>query len=141
MHTVTLPETVYNRLSAQAQASQRSIDELVVQSLLRTLPPPVEDDLPPRLQSELTAMEGLSDDGLWQIAQSSMNADKVALYDLLLERHSGGELTLEGEEMLQQLREDADDLMLRKAHAFAILQSRGHRLPSLSELHAKTRGQ
>ncbi|HRJ43051.1 MAG: hypothetical protein KJZ86_22680 [Caldilineaceae bacterium] len=140
MHTVTLPETVYNRLSAQAQASQRSIDELVVQSLLRTLPPPVEDDLPPRLQSELTAMENLSDDGLRQIAQSSMNTDKVALYDLLLGRNSAGELTLEGQEMLAQLRGDADELMLRKAHAFALLQSRGHRLPSLSDLHRAARG-
>ena len=136
--TVTLPETVYERLAVHAQATHRSIDELVAQNLLRTLPPPVEDDLPPHLQAELDAMARLSDDGLWQIAQSSMNPDKVAFYDLLLERHTTGELTPEGQEMLAQLREDADALMLRKAHAFALLQSRGHRLPSLSELRSAT---
>ena len=135
VHTVTLPETVYARLSAQAQATDRSVDELVLRNLLRALPPPVEDDLPPRLQAELEAMAHLSDDGLWQLARSVMNPDKVALYDLLLERHAAGELTLEGEEMLTQLREDGDALMLRKAHAYALLQSRGHRLPPLSQLH------
>ena len=140
-HTVTFPETVYKQLSAQAQASHRSIDELVVQSLRRTLPPPIEDDLPLHLQTELKAMESLTDDSLWQIAQTSMNADKVALSDLLLERSSGGELTLEGREMLAKLSEDADELMLRKAHAFALLQSRGHRLPSLVELHSAAHNQ
>ena len=86
-------------------------------------------------------MESLTDDSLWQIAQTSMNADKVALSDLLLERSSGGELTLEGREMLAKLSEDADELMLRKAHAFALLQSRGHRLPSLVELHSAAHNQ
>lgn len=135
VNTVTLPETVYARLSAQAQAADRSVDELVLHNLLRTLPPPVEDDLPVRLQAELEAMTHLSDDGLWQLARSTMNPDKVALYDLLLERHATGELTLEGEDLLAQLREDGDALMLRKAQAYALLQSRGHRLPPLSQLH------
>ena len=30
---------------------------------------------------------------------------------------------------------NADALTLRKAHAYALLQSRGHKLPSLQELH------
>lgn len=134
VHTVTLPESLYTRLSAQAQAADRSVDEFVLHNLLRVLPPSVEEDLPPRLQAELEAMAHLSDDGLWQLAQSVMNPDKVALYDLLLERQAAGELTSEGEEMLAQLREDGDALMLRKAHAYALLQSRGHRLPTLAQL-------
>jgi hypothetical protein len=47
---------------------------------LRRLPP-VEEDLPPALGAELESMAALSDDMLWQIAQSSMNQDKIALYD------------------------------------------------------------
>lgn len=135
IHTVTVPETLYARLSAQAQAADRSVDEWVLQNLLRTLPPAVEDDLPPHLQAELEAMARLSDDGLWQLAQSTMNPDKIAYYDLLLERHAAGELTLEGQEILTQLRGEADALMLRKAHAYVLLQGRGHRLPRLAQLH------
>jgi hypothetical protein len=136
--TITLPESLYNRLAAQAQATDRSVDELVLHNLLRALPPEVEDDLPSELQSELEAMEHLSDASLWQLAQSVINSDKVALYDLLLERHATDDLTPEGQEMLTQLRKEADALMVRKAHAYALLQSRGHRLPTLTEMQMPT---
>jgi len=136
--TVTLPEHVYERLKAKAEAASRSLDELVVQTLARDLPPTVEEDLPPALKEELEAMAHLSDEALWQIAQSSMNPDKVALYDVLLERHRTGTLTPEGQEWLTRLREEAEALMLRKAHAYALLQSRGHTLPPLEELQPET---
>jgi hypothetical protein len=140
MRTVTLelPEHLYNRLETQAQAATRSVDEIVIQTLTRSLPPLVEKDLPPVLQAELEAMEHLSDEALWQIAQSTMNRDKVALYDVLLERHQTSSLTPEGREWLTHLREQAEALMLRKAHAYALLQSRGHEMPSLQELHTQT---
>lgn len=133
--TLKLPEHLYERLENQAQAATRSVDEIVVQALARSLPPTVEKDLPQALQAELEAMGHLSDEALWQIAESTMNRDKVALYDVLLERHQSGNLTSEGQEWLTQLREEAEALMLRKAHAYALLQSRGHQLPTLEELH------
>ncbi len=133
--TLALPEDIYEQLEVQAQVSDRSVDEVVVQTLVRSLPPQVEEDLSPAIQAELKAMTHLSDEALWQIAQACMNHDKVALYDVLLERHLGATLTPEGQEWLTRLREEADVLMLRKAHAYALLQSRGHQLPSLEELH------
>lgn len=66
-------------------------------------------------------MGHLSDDSLWQIVGSAMNPDNVAFYDVLLERHQTGDLTVEGQEWLARLREEADALMLRKAHAYALL--------------------
>ncbi|KHD05107.1 hypothetical protein PN36_21515 [Candidatus Thiomargarita nelsonii] len=129
--TLTLPEYVYKLL--QAQAITRSLDEVATRVLLRCLPP-VEEDLPPALGAELESMAALSDDLLWQIAQSSMNQDKIALYDVLLARHKAGSLTPVGREWLTQLREDSEELMLRKAHAYALLKSRGHKLPTLDEL-------
>jgi len=136
--TLELPEHLYNQLETQAQAATRSVDEIVVQTLARSLPPPVEKDIPPTLQAELEAMERLSDEALWQIAQGTMNRDKVALYDVLLERHRADNLTPEGREWLTRLRKESDALMLRKAHAYTLLSSRGHELPSLQELHAQT---
>jgi len=136
--TLKLPEHLYERLETQAQTATSSVDEIVVQALARSLPPLVEKDLPSALQAELEAMEHLSDEALWRIAESMMNRDKVALYDVLLERHQSGNLTSEGQEWLTRLREEAEALMLRKAHAYALLQSRGHQLPTLEELHART---
>ena len=133
--TVTVPEEVYTQLEAQARSSARSVDDLVAQTLTRVLPP-AEPDLPPSVQAELPAMEHLSDEALWAIARSTANDDKLALYDLLTERQNTGSLTLEGQRLLAQLRAEADALMVRKAHAYALLQSRGYVLPTLEELHA-----
>lgn len=102
-----------------------------------TIPPPVEADLPDALQTELQAMGHLSNQSLWEIAQGTMNPDQVALYDLLLERHNAAILTPAGRNSLAQLREEGEALMLRKGHAYTLLQSRGHTLPSLAELRGE----
>ncbi len=132
--TLGLPEAVHKQLERQARAKARPIEEVALQALTRNLPPPVEDDLPASLRAELKAMRRLSDSSLWDIAGGEMNPDKVALYDVLLERLQDHTLTPEGREWLVRLREEADTLMLRKAHAYALLKSRGHTLPSLEEL-------
>jgi hypothetical protein len=133
-YSVVLPEPLYQQVKRQAQQSQRSVEDVVTLALQQHLPPTVADTLPHALQKELQAMSDLSDATLWQIAASSMNTDKVAMYDLLLERHANNSLTPEGRQMLDELRLEADALTLRKAQAYALLQSRGHRLPTLEEL-------
>ena len=135
MLNLALPDPLYKQLEVQAQVIARSVNELVVSTLTRNfLSSPDEQDIPSALQVELNAMENLSDEVLWQIAQSKFNDDKVALYDVLLERYHANTLTLEGRKWLDRLREESDALMLRKAHAYTVLQSRGKRLPSLTEL-------
>ncbi len=133
-YQVPIPESLYHRLQKQAKTSHLSVEMLVNQAIARHLPPPVEDDLPLPLQAELEAMSQLSDDTLWQIAGSMLNSDKVALYDVMLERLKSNQITDEGRIVLNQLREEAQALTLRKAHAYALLQSRGHQLPPLEEL-------
>ncbi|MCP4426328.1 MAG: hypothetical protein GY803_17695 [Chloroflexi bacterium] len=113
-----------------------SVEDVAHQTLERFLPPAVEADLPLELQDELDAMGQLSDNALWQIAESVMNPDKVALYDVMLERLQTNQLTAEGRVLLDRLRTESEALTLRKAHAYALLQSRGHNLPSLDDLNA-----
>ncbi len=60
--TITIPNTLYNHFEVQAQAIQRTVDDYVLETLFRQSPPSVEDDLPAKLQVELRAMEGLSDE-------------------------------------------------------------------------------
>ena len=136
--TVTVPEDVYTQIEAQARSSSRSVDDLVAQTLTRGLAPAAEVDLPPSVQAELNAMEHLSDEALWAIARSRANDDKIALYDLLIARQNAGSLTTEGRRVLTQLHEEADALMVRKAHAYALLQNRGYTLPKLDELYTQT---
>ncbi len=136
--TITLPETVYEQLETQARVTARSFGDLVTQTLVRSLPLAPEPELPPAIQAELRAMEHLSDASLSAIAHSTANDDTIALYDLLTERQADGTLTLEGRQVRDRLREEMDALMVRKAHAFALLQSRGYSLPSLDELRTPT---
>ena len=134
-HTLVLnlPDSLYQQLEANAQATKRPLSEVALRNLAQSLPP-LEDDLPPALKEELAALASLSDSVLWQIAKSVMNTDEIALYDLLLERLKKGTLTVQGQTYLATLRQQSDELMLRKAHAFALLKSRGHKLPTLDEL-------
>ncbi len=132
---VHLPEDLYAHLAAQAQSVPHSRSTSWRRrpspsgSQLRLMP-----SLSPALQAELEAMTQLSDDALWAIAGSTVNADKLALYDLLIERQNAGPLTPDGKQLLAQLRDEADALMVRKAHAYALLRQRGHTLPSLDDL-------
>jgi hypothetical protein len=139
-HTLklTIPSELYQQLQTQAQTLSRPLSELAVQILFHHAPkPPVEHDLPAAVQTEFTAMEGLSDEVLWQIAESQYNSDKLVLYDVLLDRNKNEQLTTEGRILLNQLREESELLMLRKAHAYALLKSRGHKLPTLDELRTR----
>ncbi len=135
--TMTLSQQLYERLQNQAHAAERSVDEVITDVWARSLPPEIETGLSQALRQELEAMAQLSDTVLWQIAQATMNPDKVALYDVLLERNRDGTLTPEGHTWLTRLRNEAEALTLRKAHAYALLQSRGQRLPTLEELQAQ----
>lgn len=130
VYTVQLPESLYRRLQQQATAEQRSIDDLVRQTLSRQLPPavPVEDDLPPSLREELLAMEHLSDSSLWSLARSTLLPEQLAEMDLL--RETKEERPLNPNEMARQqdLLREYDETVLRRAHAAMLLSSRGYDL-------------
>ncbi len=132
--TIELPEELYTQLEQRAHASAQSVDTVVIRTLVSSLPPIPEPDLPQTVRDELAAMEQLSDEALWVIARSTMNSDSLAFYDLLRDRKVEGLLTPEGQQWLTRLSQDADALALRKAHASTLLKSRGHRLPTLAEL-------
>ncbi|HZS86989.1 MAG TPA: hypothetical protein VFE42_05845 [Chloroflexota bacterium] len=132
--TVTIPEDTYAHIEAQARESDRSVEDLIAQTLARSVSPPIEADLPPLVQAELRAMGDLSEDALSAIARSTANPDKVALYDRLIERRGAGSITAQEQRLLEELSMEADALMLRKAHAYALLQARGQSLPTLAEL-------
>jgi len=134
--TLHLPDRLYQRLSETADASQQSLDAIVLQSIRTGLPPSL-DRVPERYRTDLQALNRMSDEMLWQIARSDIGADKAALYEELLEQNQRGELNTEDQARLSTLREEADMLMLRRSFAYALLRWRGHRIPTLAELEGQ----
>lgn len=130
--TLPVPSLVYRIAQRTAAATSRSIEKVLVDVL--SAMSPVSDDLPPDLQAELDALAQLSDAALGKIARDTFSADRRRKYDRLLEKNSAGVLTPAEREQLQELRLESERLMLRKAHAYALLKWRGHTLPALAKI-------
>ena len=127
--TLKIPEMLYRRLQSTAQSTQRSLDDVILHAL-QVGSPPVWDDVPAEFQADLAAMDRLDDAALWQIARSRKTEAEMTRYDELLAQNQEGQLTPAEKQELQQLRQEADRFMLRKAHAAALLRWRGHTVPA-----------
>ncbi|WOD41701.1 hypothetical protein [Nodosilinea sp. E11] len=131
--TIELPEPVIRQLRQIAAATQQSIEALVAQSVLSNLPPSAEN-APLELQAELLAMQTLSTDELLAIAQAQAEPAQWHRHSEFLEQNQEGQLSLDERQELTDLRQIADQLMLRKAYAWALLRWRGQKLPKLEDL-------
>ncbi|MFV9503514.1 MAG: hypothetical protein AB4911_03015 [Oscillochloridaceae bacterium umkhey_bin13] len=132
--TVTLSEPLFLQLEAAARSSAQSLETVITQTLERTIPVPLASGLPPSLQAELAAMEHLSDDALRSLAYSTSSPAQQTQLDVLIEQKQQGSLKPEQAAQLTTLRQEAEALMVRKAHAFVLLKSRGIELPRLDQL-------
>lgn len=126
--TLKIPEILYRRLQNTAQSTHRSLDDVIIHAL-QIGSPPVWDDVPAEFQADLAVMDKLDDDALWRIAQSRKTEADMRRYDELLGKNEDGMLTAVEAQELQQLRQEADRFMLKKAHAAALLRWRGHTIP------------
>jgi len=131
--TINLPEQTFQRLAQIAQLTNQSLEDLIVQSVTGNLPPAVET-APSEIQAELLELQTLSVEALRQIAQSQVSQFQQDRHMALLERNQDGLLTPQEQQELRQLTLAADQLMLKKAHACAILRWRGQPIRALSQL-------
>lgn len=127
MLTLALPESLYRRLERTAEATKQPLEEIALHALSLGSPP-AWDDVPPELQLALAALDRMDDDALWKIAKGRMTAD-LSRRDDLLARNAEGGLSPEEQAELDRLLQEQDLFMLRKAHAAALLQWRGRRVP------------
>ena len=130
--TLQVPPSVYRLAQKTAQVTARAVEQVLVDVL--SAASPASDDLPPELQAELDALAQMDDEALIGVARSVFPTDKRRSYDRLLEKNSAGKITAAEREQLKTLRLESERLMLRKAHAYALLKWRGHTLPALNEL-------
>lgn len=126
MMTITLgiPEHIHQRLVTTAQATQQSINDVILR-VLQVGSPPTWDDVPQEFQADLAALDRLDNGTLWQIARSQNEAD-LNRYDELLHQNQNGSLTAFKSTELADLRKASEKFMLRKAQAAALLKWRGH---------------
>lgn len=131
--TLQLPEALYLRLQQTAQATQQSLEAVMLRAL-QVGSPPAWDGVPAAFQAELAALDRLDDTALWQLARARTTAAEMERYQTLLDKHANGELTAPEQTELATLRATLDLEMLRKAQAAALLQWRGHRIPPADAL-------
>jgi predicted transcriptional regulator len=123
--TLQLPDRLYQRLVNTAQATQRSLEAVIVRAL-EVGAPPDWDDIPEEFQADVAALDRLDDGALWQMVRGHRTVEAMAGYDALLERHQAGLLTPTERLELTRLRQECDRFMLCKAQAAVILRWRGH---------------
>ena len=131
--TLTLPDDAIQRYQRGATIARKRLDEFLVERLV-DIAPPLAEDLPSPLDSELKNLEELDDDALWDITRSRLSPEQQGLYDDLLRKNSQGSITADEVEKLQALGQKARRLTLMKAHAFMVLKWRGHPIPTLAQL-------
>ncbi|MFZ2357821.1 MAG: hypothetical protein WA040_00615 [Anaerolineae bacterium] len=128
-----LPEDLYVRLEQTARATRQSLTDMLLRSL-RAGSPPDWAQAPAEFQADLAALDRLNDDALWRIARSQRSDADAALLQKLLEKNAADALTAAEQLELAAQVAEADRFMLRKAHAAALLQWRGHAVPPLERL-------
>jgi hypothetical protein len=131
--TLPLPEHLYLRLERVAKATQQSVTDVLLHAV-EVGSPPGWDDVPAEFQADLAALDRLDDKTLWQVARSQQSEADMARYEDLLQQNANDALTAAERDELAHLRQEADRLMLRKAHAAALLRWRGYQLPPADKL-------
>lgn len=126
--TLRLPEDVYRRLQHMADAIKRPLEDVVFQSIQGNLPPLLED-LSPEWQTELSNLQGMPDEALWQVAKEPMRPKQWNRHEMLLFKNQDSELSQAEQKELDELRKAADLFVLRRSYALALLKWRGYTLP------------
>jgi hypothetical protein len=124
--TLKIPDEVYQRLALNAQATERSIEDILAH-VLKVGSPPEWSDVPVEFQVDLQGLDALDDRALQQFASAQKAESELELerYDELLELNANGNLSPAEQAELQVLRKAAECFMLRKAQAAVLLRWRG----------------
>jgi hypothetical protein len=125
MVTLTLPQAIYERARETARVADRPLEDVLVQSIVLSLPP-LEKSMPPLLRAKLAILPLLSDAELWAVARSTMNNKQQAHLEGLAEAQQRRLLTPTEQSALAQLVSEAERVMLHKAEAYRLLARRGY---------------
>lgn len=125
MQTVTLelPESLYRSAARIAQATQRSLVDILQEGIKHTLPP--LEDVSVEEAEELAQLSGLTDAELWRISAILLPAAEQQELQALLAQQGEEELTPVEQIRLQALLDEYGRLLVQRAHAWLLLARRG----------------
>jgi len=132
--TIDLPNVLAQQLASVARQQQRSVAEVVRERLLQAWP--TLPSLPDDVEMELALFIGLSDDVLWLLARSTMQANEREELANLNELAKQRDLTEKEQARQTTLLDTYDRTMVRRAHAAFLLKKRGYDLSDPNILHA-----
>jgi hypothetical protein len=121
-YTLHIPEDIYRRAEHIAKEGGQTIDKVLIDHL-QTL---ALSTLPLDEQKELEALKFLSDDALRTIAREQLPSDVQSRMQTLMDRNTQGSITSTEYDELASHVDRGNRLMVRKAEAAYLLQSRGH---------------
>ena len=130
--TVELPDEVYERVQRTARAMQQPLEQVLARIVTAAMPS--LEKVPAAYHAELEALETLSDEDLWQVAQSQLLVGQQHQLTRLQRKHQGGIITAREQQALSRLRTEIDRLTLRRSYAYLLLKCCGHRIPTWMEL-------
>ncbi|MGB3300596.1 MAG: hypothetical protein WBA76_20225 [Phormidesmis sp.] len=131
--TINLPNSVFQQLRTIAELTKQPLSDLVLQSIEGNLPPRISS-APAEVRTDLLKMQTLNAEELRHIARAQVAKARQDEHFALLDKNQNGWLTEKEQARLHELRDSADQLMLKKAHACAILRWRGQPIRSLEQL-------
>jgi hypothetical protein len=123
--TVTLPNSIYDRIRTTAQATSLSSEEVVRQSVMLLLPA-FESDIPRNCRFNLAKLSLLNDIQLWKAANAVIESALQDRLETLAESQKHRDLTETEQSELDSLMYEAQQRMLCKAEARRLLVQRGH---------------
>lgn len=130
--TINVPDSVFQPIQRVALATNQPVEQLLLKALQASLPS--LEELPPEVVQNLTVLETLDDEALWEVMLETVSTEQSEQIHDLLERQQDGQLSETEIVQLEQLQHQADLAMLRKGRAAVLLRFRGKRIPTLAEL-------
>ena len=129
--TLNVPESLYQRLKQRAAVEHRSLEEVVIDTLVTAVPE--EDRITPELEQLLNSMASLDDETLWRAARNDLAREAAEEIRRLRAKRERKGLTLDERQRCADLLRQYDEGILIRAEAAALLKQRGHNIDVLLE--------
>lgn len=110
---VELPEAIYECVERTAKGLKQPVQQALVKIVEAGLPSLAK--VPPEYQAGLEALEGMSDEELWEIVRSEVPAAQQSRLDHLLQKNQAEGLSEAEQQKLDLLHAEANRLILRKS--------------------------
>jgi hypothetical protein len=124
--SIKIPEDVFQKLQRAASLTQRTIDDVIVNTVNATFVTPTE--LPAPIADELAIMRQMKDESLWETLPPSVTVQQQKRLEELSVISEQRSLSPEESDEQQALLEAHHHSVLRRAQAIAILTLRGYRI-------------